>query len=377
MRLILAFITLLFTLGLAQAAPELIPAPPPIAAKAYLLLDFHSGKVLAEKNADKRIQPASLTKLMTAFIVSKALATGSIKLDDKVRISKKAWRTMGSRMFVNVNTLVSVRKLIKGMIVQSGNDATVALAQHVAGSQAAFVTLMNQYARQLGMTHTHFADVTGLPRPTHYSTARDLATLTRALIRDFPQDYHWYSDKVFTYNHIRQYNRNRLLWLDKRVDGLKTGHTKEAGYCLIASAKQGDMRLISVVLGANSSQGRVSASRSLLDYGFRFYNTYKLYAAGQTLATRRIWKGQKKQLKLGLDKGLYITIPRGNRNDIKAKLVVDSTILAPVERGHAYGSVQIDLGHKKLATRPLVALSSMPRGNLWRRLTDSVILLFK
>lgn len=377
MRLILAFTTLLFTLGLAQAAPEIIPAPPPIGAKAYLLEDYHSGKVLAEKNADERIEPASLTKLMTSYIVSKELAMGSIKLDDKVRISKKAWRMPGSRMFVEVNKLVPVHELLQGMIVQSGNDATVALAEHVAGSTDAFVALMNQYAKLLGMKHTHFADVTGLPDPNHYTTARDLAKLTRALIRDFPQDYKWYKEKEYTYNHIRQYNRNRLLWLDKRVDGVKTGHTSSAGYCLVASAKQDDMRLISVVLGTKSDDGRVRASRALLDYGFRFYDTYKLYAAGQTLTTRRIWKGAENEIPLGLDQDLYVTIPRGRRNDIKAKLVVDSTILAPAKQGQTFGSIHIELGDKELTTQPLVALTAMPEGGIWHRLVDNVILLFK
>lgn len=377
MRTLLAIVALVFSTSAFAGPPPLIPAPPAINAKAYLLEDFHTGKILAEHNADERIQPASLTKLMTSYVVSQALANGSIHLNDKVLISKKAWRTGGSRMFVEVGTRVPVIDLIKGMIVQSGNDATTALAQYVAGSDSAFVDLMNQHARQLGMTHTHFADVTGLPRPDHYTTVHDLAKLTRALIRDFPQDYKWYRIKKFTWDHITQPNRNRLLWLDDRVDGVKTGHTKEAGYCLIASAKQNQMRLISVVVGAPTNHGRIQDSRTLIDYGFRFFNTYRLYAAGNPLVTRTIYKGSADSLPLGLAQDLYVTIPRGQRNAIKAHMDVDKTIIAPAKKGQSFGSVNITLDGKPLAKRPLVALQDVPEGGLWHRLVDNVVLLFK
>ena len=376
LRTLLVLIALL-TSSAAWSAPELIPAAPSVGAKAYLLMDYHSGRILAEHDADTRIEPASLTKLMTSYVVSQELANGSIKLDDKVRISEKAWRMKGSRMFVEVNSLVPLRDLLKGMIVQSGNDATVALAEYVAGSEDAFVALMNQHAKQLGMTNTHFSDSTGMPNPKHYTTAHDLAILTRALIHDFPQDYDWYDVKEFTYNHIKQYNRNRLLWLDDRVDGVKTGHTESAGFCLVASAKQGDMRLISVVAGAPSEQGRVRASRALLNYGFRFFDTYKLYAADTPLTTMRIWKGAEDQLPLGLQKDLYVTVPRGQRDNIKASMELDSKIIAPARKGQQFGSVNVSLGDDNLTKRPLVALRDVPQGGLWRRLVDNVVLLFK
>jgi len=376
MRSLLALFVLLFSAS-ALAAPEIIPSAPNVGAKAYLLEAFHSGDVLAERNADKRIEPASLTKLMTSYVVAYELANGSIHMDDKVRISKKAWKMGGSRMFVEVNTEVPVRKLIKGMVVQSGNDATVALAEYVAGSEGAFVDLMNEHARELGMKHTHFANATGLPNPKHYTTARDLAKLTRALIRDFPQDYDWYDIKQFTYNHIKQYNRNRLLWLDDRVDGVKTGHTESAGYCLIASAKQDDMRLISVVAGTKSNHARVQASRTLLNYGFRFYNTYKLYGAGKPLTQMTIYKGAQEKLPLGLSQDLYVTIPRGRHDEIKAHMNVDATIVAPAHKGQSFGTVNVTLDKKPLAKRPLIALQDVPEGGLWRRLVDNVVLLFK
>ena len=376
MRSLLAIVALLFSTSLL-AAPQLIPAAPDVGAKAYLLEDFHSGDVLAEHNADKRIEPASLTKLMTSYVVAYELANGTIHLDDKVRISKKAWRMGGSRMFVEVGTKVPVRELVKGMVVQSGNDATVALAEYVAGSEDAFVDLMNEHARELGMKHTHFANATGLPNPKHYTTARDLAKLTRALIRDFPQDYDWYDEKQFTYNHIKQYNRNRLLWLDDRVDGVKTGHTDSAGYCLIASAKQDAMRLISVVAGTKSNHARVQASRALLNYGFRFYNTYKLYAAGKPLTTMTIYKGAQEKLPLGLDRDLYVTIPRGQRDHIKANMDVDATIVAPAHKGQSFGAVNVTLDGKPVAKRPLVALQDVDQGGLWRRMVDNVVLMFK
>jgi len=372
--LLLCAVTLSFS---AVARTDLIPAPPTIHAKAYLLMDYHSGKILTEANPDERIEPASLTKLMTSYVLMSELKAGAIKMNDKVLISEKAWRMGGSRMFVEVNKRVPLDKLLLGMIVDSGNDATVALAEHTAGSEDSFVTLMNQYAEQLGMKHTHFANATGWPNPNHYTTASDLAILTRALIKDFPDHYDLYKIKQFTYNHIPQFNRNRLLWLDDRVDGVKTGHTDSAGFCLISSAHKDDMRLISVVLGTSSENARESESRKLINYGFRFYETFKLHAALDPLTTMRVWKGEKDEVPLGLAKSLYITTPRGRRNLIKAQMTIDSTIVAPIVKGHEYGHVNVKLGDKVIAERPLIALQDVPEGGFWRRIIDNIKLLFQ
>lgn len=360
----------------AQTAAQPIPAPPSVAARAYALMDFHSGDILAQNNADQRMEPASLTKLMTAYAVFKELATGKIKLTDQASISEKAWRTEGSRTFVKVNTKVGLEDLLKGMIVQSGNDATVALAEHAAGSEESFVALMNQHAKEIGMEHSHFTNSTGLPDPELYVTAADMAKLARALIRDFPEYYKWYSVKEFTYNGITQYNRNKLLWRDVGVDGVKTGHTDSAGYCLIASAKHGDMRLISVVLGTESENSRAKESEQLLNYGFRFYETHALYAAGKPLGTARVWKGVSRDLPLGLSEDLYVTVPRGQYKNLAAALEVDMRIIAPVGKGERHGAVKVSLGDKMLATRPLVALQDIAQGGWWRRWVDTVKLWF-
>ncbi|HWQ94562.1 MAG TPA: D-alanyl-D-alanine carboxypeptidase family protein [Gammaproteobacteria bacterium] len=360
----------------AQTAAQPIPAPPSVAARAYALMDFHSGDILAQNNADQRMEPASLTKLMTAYAVFKELATGKIKLTDQASISEKAWRTEGSRTFVKVNTKVGLEDLLKGMIVQSGNDATLALAEHAAGSEESFVALMNQHAKEIGMEHSHFTNSTGLPDPELYVTAADMAKLARALIRDFPEYYKWYSVKEFTYNGITQYNRNKLLWRDIGVDGVKTGHTDAAGYCLIASAKHDDMRLISVVLGTESENSRAKESEQLLNYGFRFYETHALYAAGKPLGTARVWKGVSRDLPLGLSEDLYVTVPRGQYKNLTAALEVDMRIIAPASKGERHGAVKVSLGDKVLATRPLVALQDVAQGGWWRRLVDTVKLWF-
>jgi len=359
-----------------QTAAQPIPAAPSVAARAYALMDFHSGDILAQNNADQRMEPASLTKLMTAYAVFKELATGKIKLTDQASISEKAWRTEGSRTFVKVNTKVGLEDLLKGMIVQSGNDATVALAEHAAGSEESFVALMNQHAKEIGMEHSHFTNSTGLPDPELYVTAADMAKLARALIRDFPEYYKWYSVKEFTYNGITQYNRNKLLWRDTGVDGVKTGHTDAAGYCLIASAKHDDMRLISVVLGTESENSRAKESEQLLNYGFRFYETHALYAAGKPLGTARVWKGVSRDLPLGLSEDLYVTVPRGQYKNLTAALEVDMRIIAPASKGERHGAVKVSLGDKVLATRPLVALQDVAQGGWWRRLVDTVKLWF-
>ncbi len=371
---------ILFVLALAQTLPALaapIPGPPQVAARAYLLQDFNSGRLLAEKNTHERMEPASLTKLMTAYIVFTELETNSISLGDQVRVSEAAWRMGGSRMFIEVNKLVSVEDLLKGMIIQSGNDASVALAEHVAGSEDAFVSLMNSYAGKLGMTATHFVNSTGMPDPEHYTTVNDLAILTRALIKDFPQYYKWYSEREFTFNGIRQSNRNKLLWRDKSVDGVKTGHTKSAGFCLIASAQRDGMRLISIVLGAKSENARAQESQKLLNYGFRFFETRRLYGAGEALATARIWKGEVEQLPLGLTEELYVTVPRGQYDQLETRQNITALIMAPAERGHQYGALEVSLNGAEIALRPLVALRDVAEGSLWQRLSDEALLLFE
>ncbi len=362
----------------APAAPALrpVPAAPLLPARAYILLDFHSGKVLAEKRADERMEPASLTKLLTAYTVFQTLASGKIKLSDQVTISEKAWKSEGSRMFVQVDTQVSVDDLLKGMIIQSGNDATIALAEHTAGGETTFVALMNQTAQGLGMKNSHFTNSTGLPDPELYVTARDITLLARALIRDFPDYYQYYAIKEFSYNNIKQYNRNLLLWRDIGADGVKTGHTKSAGFCLVSSALRDNMRLIASVFGATSEKERADQSQALLNYGFRFFETQRLYSAAQALKTTTIWKGASNELKLGLSEDLYVTIPRGQYGQLKAMTEMDKTIIAPAAKEAKYGTVKITLGDEVVAERPLIALQAVEQGGWWRRLVDSIRLWF-
>jgi len=361
----------------SHANAALVPSPPAMKARAWLLVDYNSNRVLAEHNSMQRVEPASLTKMMSAYVVLQEVRNGSIKLDDKVLISEKAWRMKGSKMFVRVDTRVSVNDLLRGMIVQSGNDASVALAEHVAGSEDAFAQLMNIQAQHLGMQGTHFTNSTGWPARNHYTTAHDLAILARAVIRDYPEHYAWYRDKEYTYNNIHQNNRNRLLWLDDRVDGIKTGHTDSAGYCLVASAVQDKMRLISVVLGASSDSSRSSNSRKLLNYGFRFYETFLLHKANEPLTNMRIWKGADETLSLGVKEDLFITLPRGQRGKIKANMTVETQLMAPANKGQQYGSVNIMLADKQIMDRPLVALQDVEEGGMWRKLVDNVKLMFQ
>lgn len=368
---------LLFYAGSSYGEEILVPAPPNLSATAYLLIDFDSGAVLAEHNADQRLSPASLTKIMTVYVAFREIKNGNLKLDDKVTVSEKAWQTPGSRMFIEVNTRVEVEKLLKGIIISSGNDASVALAEHIAGDESTFAQLMNQQAMRLGMSNTHFMNSMGLPDENHYTTARDLATLTRALIREFPDLYTWHSIKEFTYNKITQPNRNQLLWRDASVDGVKTGHTEEAGFCLVASAKKDDMRLISVVMGTESTDARASQNQSLLNYGFRFFSTHPLYKANEALAESRIWKGEKKKLQLGLKNNLYVTIPRRHFKDLKATLQIDEKIMAPINRGDRYGFLSVKLGDKVYVSEPLTALESIPLGGLFRRLYDEALLMIE
>lgn len=357
------------------AAP--VPAQPKLAADSFLLIDFHSGRVLAEKNIHKKVEPASITKLMTAYVIYKEIEAGRLSVDEEVLISKKAWRMKGSKMFVEVGNKVKVDDLLKGIIVQSGNDATVAMAEHIAGTESAFADYMNQHARALGMLDTNFVNSTGWPHKDHVTTAADLAKLARALIREFPVQYQRYSEKEYTYNGIRQYNRNKLLWRDRDVDGIKTGHTESAGYCLVASAKRDDMRLISVVLGTNSEKAREAASQSLLSYGFRFYESNKLYSAGESLNSARIWKGEISELNLGLEKDLYVTIPRGQYKNLDAVMDVSANIEAPVEKGQQLGNVVVTFEGEELVSQPLIALQSVAEGSFFQRTKDQIIQLFQ
>ena len=374
----LALVTSLFLFATTPVnAATLIPATPKIKAKGYLLIDFNSGRVLAEKKSDRRLEPASLTKMLSSYVVAYQLANGNIAMDDEVRISNKAWRMQGSRMFVEVGKKVSVENLLKGMIIQSGNDATVALAEHVAGSEDAFVSLMNQHAAELGMLESHFVNSTGLPHKNHYTTPRDLAKLAMALIRDFPEHYKWYSTKKFTFNKITQYNRNKLLWRNNSVDGVKTGHTDAAGYCLVASALRDEMRLISVVLGTRSEESRATESAKLITYGFRFFETHKLYAANAPLTTAHIWKGAQEELNLGLKEDLYLTIPKGQYKKLDANMDLDARIIAPAKKGQSFGSMNVSLGDEIYAKRELVALSNIEKGGLITTLIDEIKLLFE
>jgi len=374
---IIIIFSLFFHSHAVYAAKNSTPRPPDIKADGYILVDFNSGQVLLEKNADQRMEPASLTKMMTAYVVYSEIHKGNAGLSEMVKISNKAWRMKGSRMFVESGKKVSVEELLKGMIVQSGNDATIALAQHIAGSEEDFVIMMNEYAKILDLNDTHFYNSTGLPHRKHYSTPRDMSTLGKAIIRDFADDYRTFSIKVYKYNKIEQKNRNRLLWSNKYVDGIKTGHTDSAGFCLVASALRDNMRLISVVLGTKSKKARERESHKLLTFGFRFYETHKLYAANEPLSHVRIWKGQSKELPLGLTDDLFVTIPKGQYKNLDASMSINAEIIAPVGQGNTYGTVNITLGRKNYAVRKLIALTDIPTGSLFQTIIDTIELAFK
>ncbi len=377
-RFTASLILLLFaSLALPSYAAIMVPASPKIKARGFLLMDFDSGRILTEKKSDQRMEPASLTKMLTSYVIANELANGGISLDEMVTISKKAWRMQGSRMFIEVGKKVSVENLLKGIIIQSGNDATVALAEHVAGSEETFADLMNQHAAELGMVDSHFVNSTGLPNKNHYTTPGDMAKLARALIKNFPEHYKWYSTKEFKFNKIKQYNRNKLLWRNKFVDGIKTGHTDSAGYCLVASAKRDGMRLISVVLGTRSEEARAAESQKLLSYGFRFFETHKLYAANEPLMKTHIWKGATEDLSLGLKEDLYLTIPKGQYKKLDADVNINKRITAPVKKGAPFGTVNVRLGDKQYATRNLIALTDVEKGGLLDSLIDEIKLLFE
>jgi D-alanyl-D-alanine carboxypeptidase (penicillin-binding protein 5/6) len=319
---------------------------------------------------------------MTSYVVSAELAAGKVKMDDQVFISENAWRsggagTEGSTSFLAVNTKVPLKDLFYGMVIQSGNDAAIALAEHVAGSEQTFAELMNQYAARLGMTGTHFANASGLPDPNHYSTAHDIALLSRALIRDYPEEYKVYAIKEFEWNGIKQHNRNSLLWRDNSVDGIKTGHTTEAGYCLTTSAQRGDQRLIAVVMGTSSEKQRADANQALLNYGFRFYETHKLYEADKPLATPTLWKGAATSLPLGVAADVVVSMPRGRYKDLKASMDFPNRLIAPYTKGQQVGTLHVSLDGKPLVERPLVALADAPAAGFWGRMSDGILLWFK
>ncbi len=363
-------------IGLAQAQIP-IPAGPEIGARGYVLLDHHSGRILTAKNENERLEPASITKLMTAYVVFRMLQSGQISLDDPVMVSEKAWRTSGSRMFIEVGSRVTVNMLLQGMIVQSGNDASVALAEHIAGNETIFAQLMNQYAAELGMLNTQYQNSTGLPTENHFTSATDIARLATTLIKEFPDYYKWYSQKEFTYNKITQKNRNTLLWRDPSVDGLKTGMTDAAGYCLVSSAKREEMRLISVVLGTKSTSARAKDSQALLNYGFRFYETRLLYPAGNSVTEARVWKGNTEMTSIGLQQDLYITIPRGSYKQLEAKVDLPPQLIAPVDRTTRLGTVRVNLNNEMVAEANLFSLMPIDEGTLWQVAKDSVLLWFE
>ena len=353
-----------------------LPAPPELNARSFILVDGNTGRVLAGLDPDSRQEPASLTKLMTAYAVFHALSEGRIKLTDMVTISENAWKQEGSRMFVEVGKQVSVENLIQGMIVQSGNDATVALAEHVAGTEPAFAQMMNSYAKQLGMTNSHFTNAAGMPDPDHYMTARDAATLTRAVVKQYPEYYKWYSQKEFTWNNITQPNRNGLLWRDPTVDGVKTGHTESAGYCLVASANRDGMRLISVVLGTGSMKAREDASAALLGYGYNFFESKRIYGAGQPLTTVRVWKGAQPDVGLVLHEDLYVTSQRGQAGSVQAEFELPARLVAPLAAGTTVGKASIVVDGQPVATYDLYPAQDVAAGGFFRRAIDTVRLWF-
>ncbi|EKO3405482.1 serine hydrolase [Vibrio fluvialis] len=363
------------------ASPVVIPDAPQIAAKGFVLIDYHSGKVLAEKEMNTKLSPASLTKMMTSYVIGQELKRGNISNDDDVTISRNAWAKNfpdSSKMFIEVGTTVKVRDLNQGIIVQSGNDACVAMAEHIAGSEDAFVDLMNAWANTLGMKDTHFANVHGLDNPNLYSTPYDMALLGQALIRDVPNEYKIYSEQKFTYNGITQYNRNGLLW-DKsmNVDGIKTGHTSNAGYSLVSSATEGKMRLIAVVMGTKDMNARKSESKKLLSYGFRFFETVAPHKAGETFVDEKIWMGDKSTVALGVNEDTYVTLPRGQAKDLTASFVLEKELKAPIKKGDVVGKLYYQLNGEDVAKYPLMALEDVEEGGLFSRLWDYIVLLFK
>jgi D-alanyl-D-alanine carboxypeptidase (penicillin-binding protein 5/6) len=359
------------------AAP--IPKPPEVAARAYILVDHFSGRVIAENHADDRMEPASLTKLMTSYVIFKALKEGRLKLNDQVTISEHAWRSEGSRTFVQVGTQIPAEVLIKGMIIQSGNDATIALAERVGGTEPAFAQMMNEYAQRLGMKSTHFVNSDGLPATEHYTTARDMATLANALLREFPDLYQWFSIREYIWNNIKQQNRNGLLERDPSVDGMKTGHTDSAGYCLVTAAKRDGMRLVSVVLGSPSIKAREDASEALLNYGYNFFETTRLKSAGEAVLKPRVYKSAEEFATLSTPSDIYVTVPRGQVGTLKTTArVLKEPLIAPLALNQSLGDLTItDASGQVVAHTSLVVSKAVPEGGLWTRMTDDMALWFK
>jgi D-alanyl-D-alanine carboxypeptidase (penicillin-binding protein 5/6) len=378
MRFLLISLALLASSSLhAQALSSAVPAAPAIAAKSWLLYDFDSAQTLAAMKPLERVEPASLTKLMTAYLVFAALKQKKLSADQQVKVSERAWKAEGSRMFVEPGKPVTVEELMRGMIVQSGNDACIALAETVAGSEQAFVEAMNREAQRLGMKNTHFANSTGLTHPQHYSTAQDLVLLAAAVIRDFPDRYALYSQRQFRYNNITQMNRNRLLWSDPTVDGVKTGYTDNAGYCLVSSARRGERRVISVVLGAASESARAAESQKLLNHGFQAYDGVRLYAANQPVTTIRVWKGTANQLKAGFLRDFQVALPRGGGDKLKAAIESVQPLLAPVRAGQRVGTLKLALDNQPYGEFPVVALEDVPVAGILGRGWDAIRLFFQ
>ncbi|MDQ0009801.1 D-alanyl-D-alanine carboxypeptidase (penicillin-binding protein 5/6) [Luteibacter jiangsuensis] len=358
-----------------------VPPPPDVEGKSWVLMDYNTGQIIASKEPDLQVEPASITKVMTDYVVSAEVGNGKIHMTDPVTISENAWRgggagTDGSTSFLKLNSQVPLKDLLYGMIIQSGNDAAIALAEHTAGSEPAFANLMNAYAKQLGMTHSNFQNASGYPVANHYTTARDIAILSRALIHDFPEDYAISAVKEFEWNGIKQHNRNLLLWRDNTVDGIKTGHTAAAGYCLAASAKQGDARMIAIVMGATSEKGRADAALALLNYGFRFYESHKLYEANKPLATPKLWKGAENTIPLGLTEDALVSVKRGDYDKLKADLDIPATLIAPFKKGQQVGTLRVTLDGQPVLAAPLVALADAPEGGFFSRLWDTIMLWF-
>ncbi len=372
MTSVLARIVGIFLLGFGLSAHAVEAPPPVLNAQAWLLMDHDSGRVLAEHNADKPLAPASLTKLMVAYLAFEQLREGKLKPDETARVSERAWSTNGARLFLRPGTTVPIETLLKGMIVRSANDATIALAEHLGGNESAFIAAMNAKARALGLMHTRFANVTGLDREGHVSTARDLTRLANQLVRDFPDYYRWFALREFAWQEIRQYNRNALLWRDATVDGVKTGQTKAAGWCLIASAQRNHMRLIATVLGAKDDNGRFDAGHKLLEHGFRHYETRLLYATDVPAIQVRVWLGDDSQLPLGVSQNLYLTLARGDHEKLRARLTVPDMQTAPIRRGQAVGKLVLELDRQPYAEYPLVALKEIREGNMLQRGWDKL-----
>lgn len=375
--LYLSLFSSLFLSSTAVLAAQIAP-PPTLAVKAYLLQDFNSGSTIASLNKDERIEPASLTKIMTAYVAFNAIQQGHLKLDQTLPVSHKAWKVEGSKMFIEPNKPVTVDELLHGMIIQSGNDASIALAEGIAGAEEQFADMMNKQAAKLGMKNTHFTNVTGLPDSNHYTTANDLAIISSALIRDFPLEYRrLYSVKEYTYNKIRQPNRNRLLWLDPNVDGMKTGHTESAGYCLVSSAKRGDTRLVSILLGAVSESMRASESQKLLNYGFQFYESTLVYKQSQAINNMRVFKGQDKTVAATISKDFYLTLPKGDYAKVKANMTSQQPLIAPIKAGQVIGKITFSIDGKIINEQKLLAAKSIEQAGFFGRVADSIRLMLQ